>query len=299
MDETKVIGLLATAVGVAPTEAAELVETEEGFATLQTKMTDKLKGIKDEADGRALKLVTGAFKQAGVDAGVFEKGREFKENLAAAIDALNVKAAEKGSDALTPELALAHPAVKQKLNELSISIDQKVEAGKQQEREALKVERETFNREKLAGTVSEKAAAILDTLKPIFNEKPEKAATQRANLLASIVNGKFIEVNGEIFPADANGEVLKDASMNAVKLTDLVRKQTEALYDLPVSEPKQSPDVKQKDVATEKQGDNPYKEYKGPVPKNEAEVLAIRNDQNIPLAARKEVAAHWEAQEAK
>ena len=296
MDETKVIGLLATAVGVAPSEAAELVETEEGFATLQTKMTDKLKGIKDEADGRALKLVTTAFKAAGVDAVVFEKGREFKENLAAAVDALSSKAAEKAGEGLTPELALAHPAVKQKLNEITTSIEQRVEAGKAQEREALKTERENFAREKLTGTVTEKAAAILDSLQPIFNEKPEKAATQRANLLASIVSGKFIEVNGEIFPANADGTVLRDAGENAVKLSDLVRKQTEALYDLPVSTPKQSPAPKQADVPRTNPGEFAFKEYKGEAPKNEDAVLAIRNDQSLSLAARNEVKAYWEAQ---
>lgn len=296
MDETKVLGLLAAASGVAEAEVTDLVATDEGLATLQTAITSKLKGIKDEADGRALKLVTTAFKQAGVDDAVFEKGREFKVNLAAAVEALNTKAAEKGSETLTPEQALAHPAVKQKLNEITTSIDQRVEAGRQQEREALKTERENFAREKLAGTVSEKAATILDTLQPIFNEKPEKAATQRANLLASIVSGKFIEVNGEIFPADANGEVLKDASMNAVKLSDLVRKQTEALYDLPLSTPKASPAPRQSEVAATPQGDASFKEYKGPAPKNEADVLAIRNDQSLSLAARNEVKAFWEAQ---
>lgn len=247
MDE-KVIGLLATAVGVAATEAAELATTDEGIATLQTKLTAKLAGIKDDADGRALKLVTQAFKAAGVDAVVFEKGREFKENLSAAVSALESKVSEKAGESLTPEQALAHPAVKQKLNEAATATAGKVKEAQDQMRAELETERAAINRDRTVSKVSERANALIAELNPVFSTDPTRAANQRAKLLSEITAGNFVEVGGQLYPADKDGEVLKVLG-NPVDLDAFVRQQTTSLYDLPLSTERQSPGVTQSQVA--------------------------------------------------
>lgn len=287
MDE-KVIGILAAAVGVAPTEAAGLATTDEGIAQLQTKLTAKLAGIKDDADGRALKLVTQAFKASGVDAVVFEKGREFKENLAAAVSALESKAAEKAGDGLTPEQALAHPAVKQKLNEAATATASKVKEAEDRLRGELETERAAITRDRTVAKVSEQANAIIAQLNPVFSADPTRAAHQRAKLLAEITAGNFVEVSGRLYPADKDGEVLQVLG-NPVDLDAYVRQQTTSLYDLPTSTDRSSPGIKPGETASGA--------YAGPKTQEEVDAKTLELQRATP-AERAKVQTDFDAWQA-
>lgn len=292
----KAIAIISAASGAEATVVAEQLTSDEAPTAAATRLFEvKFNEQRDQGDQRATKKTRTEVEKALKDAGVTDA--KFSD-LPAAIQALKASAAAEAGKGITPEQALAHDAVKAKFNELTASIDQKVTAARAEERTAFEKERTDFEAGKLASRKAVLVDEQLTTLNPLLGE-PTKAVGRRAELVDRLSKLPTVEVNNELFEADANGEIKRNALGNPVKYADMVRRETERLYDLPVSSPKESPSVKQEEVANKSATDFTFKEFKGEAPKDEDAVLAIRNDQSIPLAARQEVAAYWEAEKAK
>lgn len=289
MDE-KVIGLLSAAVGAPAPEVAELIKSDEGIADLLAKHSTKLESLKRDADGRALRIVTKAIKDAGVEGEVFQEGRPFKDNVTAALDALKTHAAEAASGADAAPLVTE---LREKLNQATAATDRKVAEARADERRQFESQQREFEGRQLAARKAQLAEAQVTELSPVFGDAA-KAAGRRAALVAHLSTLPTVEVDGQLFEADAAGEIKRDASGNAVKYADLVRRETESRYDLPVSTHRESTGLNPSELANH--SGYQFKEFKGQAPKTEAEVLALRNDQSLSLAARKEVGAYWEAQ---
>jgi hypothetical protein len=265
----KAIAIISAASGADTTAVAERLQSDEAPAALATDLFEaKFTAQRDQGDQRATKKtrteVENALKAAGVPDAKFS-------DLPAAIDALKVKAA----DGLTPDQALAHPAVKQKLNELTASIDQKVTAAKQEERQAFEKERQEFSQKQVAAKKTTLADGLLATLNPVFGDAA-KAAFRKSQLIEHLATLPTVEVNGELFEADSQGELKTDALGNPVKYADMVRRETEARYDLPVSTDKSSPGVKQADVASaDARPIKTKEEYEQAYIKNQADSAAL------------------------
>lgn len=289
MDE-KVIGILAAAAGVAATEAAELVTTDEGIETLQGKMAAKVADVKKNADGRALKITRDAFISAGVDPDVFQEGRAFKENIGAAVESLHeVAVGKSGEGKLTDEQVLKHPAVVKFKNDLTLEADRKVEQAKKEVADGLKAEREAFEAQKIEGVVREYYSREVDKLNPNFSTNPAVAANQRKDLIEKLIKaGKHqLDAAGNPVLLDEEGEVKKDSMGNVVKAESLAREVTTQYYDLPVATERQGTAHQQP-----KPGDKV--EYKGPKTRDELnEKLA---NLNTP-ADRKKLTEEFEAHE--
>lgn len=288
MDE-KVIGVLAAAAGVAPTLAAELVTTEEGIADLQSKVTAKLADVKKNASGRAIKIATDALIAAGVDAAVFEEGREFKENVTAAVQAVQAKGG--AAKDLTDEQILKLPAVIKLKNELLLDTDRKVKAAETAAADALKKDREDFQKEQTLVGVRAWADKQIDELKPNFSDNPTIAANQREMLRNQIISAGTYQKEGDAYVlVDGQGEIMKDAMQNPLKAADKARQLAESLFGLPVSQPKESAGVRQGEVAT---GGT----YTGPKSQDEVDEAVAGMARNTP-AERAKVQADFVAWQA-
>ncbi len=288
MDE-KVIGILAAAAGVAPSLAAELATTDEGIAELQTKVTAKLADVKKNASARGLKIATDALVAAGAEATVFEDGREFKDNVAAAVEAIKGAAAASSANTLTDEQVLKLPAVVQLKNELLLDTDRKVKAAETAANEALKKDREAFQKDQVLVGVRSWAEKQVDELRPVFNPDPKVAANQRKDLIEKIVNAGTYRPEGAGYVLiDAQGEILKDAMQNVLKPEARARELAENFYGLAVSTHKDSANITQKDADGNKSGFQ-FKEFKGTPPKNDEEYLNLANDTSLSTAALKEL----------
>ncbi len=292
----KAIAIISAASGAEAPAVAEQLNSDEAPAATAAKLFEvKFTEQRDQGDQRATKKfrtdTEKLFKEAGVPDAKFS-------DLPTAIQTLKANAAADASKGITPEQALSNEAVKAKFNELTASIDQKVAAARVEERAAFEKERTTFEAGKLASRKAVLADTELAALNPVLGDE-KKAPGRRAELVERLSKLPTVEVDGQFFEADANGEIKRDALGNPVKYADMMRRETERLYDLPVSTPKDSPQVRQGDVPPTTPGNFAFKDFKGTPPKTEADLLAIRNDQSLPLAARKEAVAYWEAQEAK
>jgi len=288
----KAIAIISAASGADATVVAERLKSDAAAQAVAIEIFEpKYKEQRDQGHRTATMKERKAVEKIFKDAGVEDASADA---LPAAIEALKLVAAEDAGKGITPEQALGHPAVKSKLNELTTATESKVREAVDRVQGDFKAEREAFAQKQLAAKVTEKAAAVVAELNPVFSQDTTRAATQRADLLSRIASGQFVEVNGELFPADpaAPGEVLTDGLGHAVKLSDFVRKQTETLYDLPVSAEKSSPGVKPGDVLP--RTGFQFEHFKGDAPKTKDEIAALRADQTLPLAARKELAAYGE-----
>lgn len=297
MDE-KVIGILAAAAGVAPSLAAELATTDDGIAELQTKVTAKLADVKKNASARGLKIATDALVAAGAEATVFEDGREFKDNVAAAVEAIKGTAAATSANTLTDEQVLKLPAVVQLKNELLLDTDRKVKAAETAATEALKKDREAFQKDQiLVGVRSWAEKQVDEELKPNFSTDPKIAANQRKDLIEKIVNAGTYKPEGASYVlVDGQGEILKDAMQNVLKPEARARELAENFYGLPASIPKDSPQTGQGDVAAP--GAHAFKDFKGAPPKTEDEYMAQLNDTSLTPAAVTELKSYWSASQA-
>lgn len=297
MDE-KVIGILAAAAGVAPTLAAELATTDEGIAELQTKVTAKLADVKKNASARGLKIATDALVAAGAEATVFEDGREFKDNVAAAVEAIKGTAAATSANTLTDEQVLKLPAVVQLKNELLLDTDRKVKVAQTEAAEALKKDREAFQKDQiLVGVRSWAEKQVDEELKPNFSTEPKIAANQRKDLIDKIVAAGTYRPEGAGYVlVDGQGEIIKDAMQNVLKPEARAREIAESFYGLPVSTPKDSPSPKQADVAGGNANGYQFKAFKGTPPKNDNDFETLANDPNLSTAALKELQEYRAAQ---
>lgn len=255
----KLIGMLAAASGVAETEVAELIKTDEGIDSLSQTLDTKFTKVRDDADKRATKKTRTDVEKVLKDAGV-EDARF--DNLPAAIETLTTKAAESATGGKLDEATvLKHPAVVALKNKLTLETEQKVNEARQQEQQKLQQERESFAREQVAAQVREKAGALIDQLQPVFSQNPTVAANQRQRLLADLTSGRYLVENGELVPVDADGEVVKDAQLNPLKFEALVRKTVTDNFDLPVSTDRSAPTLTAEQIAA---GARAKQEYTGP-----------------------------------
>lgn len=288
----KAIAIISAASGAETSVVAEQLTSDEAPTAAATKLFEgKFTEQRDQGDQRATKKTRTEVEKALKDAGVTDA--KFSD-LPAAIQALKASAAADASKGITPEQALDHQAVKAKINELTASIDAKVAAAKVEERTAFEKERATFEAGKLASRKAILADEQLTVLNPLLGDAT-KAVGRRAELIERLSKLPTVEVDGQFFEAE-NGEIKRDALGNPVKYADMMRRETERLYDLPVSTPKDSPSVTDKDVAAGDAKAPVFTHFKGEAPKTEDAKLAICNDQSIPIAARKEVADYWEKQ---
>lgn len=252
--EEKITGILAAAAGVAATEAAELLTTDEGIATLQSKVTAKLADVKKNEGNRVLKdtrkAVEEVLKSAGVSAEVFEEGRGFKENITAAVEVLQSQSLTTGAKDLTPEQILKLEPVVRLKNEMTLDADRRVKAAETAAADALKKDREDFAKEQTLVGVRAWADTQIDLLKPNFSDNTAIAANQRAILRDQIIGAGTYRKEGDGYVLlDASGEIIRDSSENVLNPADKARLLAESLFGLPVSDPKASPGVKQSDVA--------------------------------------------------
>lgn len=277
----KLHGILAAAAGVAATEAAELASTDEGLDTLQSKISAKLADVKKNEGKRVLKdtrkAVETALQAAGVDADVFDEGREFKENLAAAVEALQSKTVADTGKGLTEEQVLKHPAVIKLKNELTLDTDRKVTAAKAEVAEALKKEQEDFRKEQNLVGVRAWAEKQVDELNPIFSTTSTIAAAQRKDLVDKIISAGTYQKEGDAYVlVDDKGEIIKDAMQNAVKPETKARQLAETFYGLPVSNPRDTPPLTAAEIAA---GARAKQDYTGPKTRAEydAKVLTLNS----------------------
>lgn len=259
----EVIGMLAAAAGVAETEAAELATTDEGRAALQGKIAAKLADVKTNADGRALKsarkAVEDALRAAGVEAAVFEPGREFKDNVTAAVEVLQAQTVADSGKGLSEEQVLKHPAVIKLKNELTLDTERKVNAAKAEVSESLKKEQDDFRREQNLVGVRAWVESQVDSLNPNFSDVPTIAAAQRKDLVAKIISVGTYQQEGTAYVlVDEKGEIIKDAMQNAVKPESKARELAETFYGLAISTDRQAPPLTAEQIAAGARSGLPY-----------------------------------------
>jgi len=254
MDE-KITGILAAAAGVAATEAAELLTTDEGIATLQSKVTAKLADVKKNEGNRVLKdtrkAVEEVLKAAGVSADVFEEGRGFRENVTAAVEALQSQSLTAAAKDLTPEQILKLEPVVRLKNEMTLDADRRVRAAETTAADALKKDREAFEQQQTLVGVRAWADTQIDALKPNFSDNPTIAANQRNILRDQIIGAGTYRKEGDSYVLlDAAGEIIRDSAENVLNPADKARQLAESLFGLPVSAPKTSTGIKPGQVAS-------------------------------------------------
>lgn len=284
----KLIGMLAAAAGVAETEVAELIKTDDGIESLSQTFDAKFTKVRDDADKRATKKtrteVEKVLKEAGAEDARFD-------NLPGALDALTSKATEAAAGGKLDEATvLKHPAVVALKNSLTLDIERKVSEARKEERQTLQTEREQFSREQTAATVREQANTLIDELKPVFSLNPTVAANQRKRLLDELTTRPYLLENGELVPVDAAGEVETDAMKNPLKFTALVRQIVTENFDLPTSQERNAPVLTAEQIAAGAKARLPYT---GPTSK-EAYADAL-NQLNTPAeraALREQFAAY-------
>lgn len=293
----QLLGIVAAAAGVAETEAAELATTDEGIASLKKKISDKdaakVLEIRKDANGRVLKIATAAFTKLGVDPTVFEEGREFKENLAAAAEALQSSALESaGKGTLTDEEVLKLPAVKKLRSDILAEADRKVETAKKEASESLTKERQEFRREQVEAKSLKYVREQIAEMNPDFGTNATIAANRQRDLEQRLLKELPWDADGEtVRLVDAEGEVLRDASHNVVQPADKVREIVTSYYELPISTHKDPSGISQTDVNRNQQTQLTH--YKGELPKTEADYVALANDPNLKSEALKEVQGYW------
>ena len=241
MDE-KVIGILAAAAGVAPTLAAELATTDEGIADLQAKVTAKLADVKRNASARGLKIATDALVAAGADATAFEEGREFKDNVAAALEGIQAKAASTAGGDLPEEQLLKLPAVVALKNRLTLETEQKVQTARKEAADSLKQERADFEKAQTMVGVRAWAEKQVTALDPNFSTNAEIATAQREDLIEKIISAGTYQKQGDGYVLlDKDGEIRKDTSENPLKPEEEARKLATRFYGLPVAGKREIP----------------------------------------------------------
>ncbi len=294
----KILGFLATAAGVAAPEAAELATTDEGIDTLIRKASErdasKVLDIRKDANGRALKIATAAFTKLGVDPSLFVEGREFKDNVAAAAEALQSSALESaGKGTLTDEEILKLPAVKKLKSDILSEADRKVEAAKKEASEALTKEKQEFRKEQVGAKALKYVRGLIDEMNPDFGKNPTIAANRRKELEAKLIKELAWDAEGDnVRLVDTEGEALRDASHNLVVPADKVREIVTSYYELPVSTERQSPGLTPEAAASAAAAD--AKKFQGEMPKTAADYAALLP--TLGPEAKQEVKA-WRAAE--
>lgn len=291
-DFQRLLGVVAATLNKPADEVAEAAKSEEGIATL----TDSFKVYRKTQYDAGHKASEKAIKST-VEAALRKRGAadaSFDE-LDAALDAVEASVRDKAGKSLTSEELLKQKPVIDALNAKDRERETAVQLAKTEAEQAVTKDREAFQKEQQSVKVENAARKAISTLNPNLHTDPAKAERQLNRLIADIKAGEYeVDATGNIRPVDEKGAYLTNEHGHPVVFDEHVRSIVTAEFDLPVSTPRDSPGLTPEQIAAG-QGQKGYEHFKGKRPETEAEVLAIRADQTIPLEARKEVAAEWEA----
>jgi hypothetical protein len=159
--------------------------------------------------------------------------------------------------------------------------------------EKISAQEKTFNKEKVFNSISEKALATFESLKPILSEDPQKAAKQRQILINELKGFEYEEQDGKIIILK-EGKVWEDQHGHRVELDNLVKDTAAQYFDFrKAEEDRSSPNGGKKGEAGAGAGSG--KKFSGKWPANEAEYMNILSDTSLPLADRSALQEEWKA----
>ncbi|GAB2866019.1 hypothetical protein [Hymenobacter ruber] len=289
----RLVGQVARALNIPAETVADYAESDEAIKGLSKAFKDNRETLDtagyQRAEGKIKQDVEKALKTRGVEAPSFDK-------LSEGLDQLETVAASRSGNTLTEDQARENPIVKKLLtdahNEKLLAVAQ---AGKDAET-ALEAKRTAFLKEQEDAQLETQARRyITEELNPNLNTDPAKAKKQVDRMVAEILaHPRKKEADGSFAPIDASGKLLDNGAGGSKSFTEFMRDvvTTDFGFDLP--EAKKRDHVPNGTPAPGTPGKFEFKEYKGAPPTTEAEVLAIRADQRLPLAQRQEVKAYWE-----
>ncbi|MCC3159685.1 hypothetical protein LJ737_20760 [Hymenobacter sp. 15J16-1T3B] len=286
----RLAGVLAPVLKKSKEEVADAAKSDETAAELAEAIKAHITNIDTSGYKRAeLKLkkdVEKLLAAKGVPDASFD-------NLTAGFDYLEQQAREKAGKVLTDEDVLSLPAVKKLINQHTVEKEQIKTVAKTEAEKALEEQVKTFRREQTNSKVEAEAARLIAELNPVFSQNPTVAANQRRILLDQLKAGQYEVKDGQLIPLKEDGTYQTDEHGHAVKFEDVVRGTVTSYYDLPVSKDRQSAGHDQSSFSG---GIQPQLEhFKGKLPSDEKEYMALANDPNIAPAALKEVQVYWES----
>lgn len=171
--------------------------------------------------------------------------------------------------------------------------EKKLEDLKKEMEDKVKATEAGFQKEKTFSKASEKALAILDALKPVLSEDPQKALRQKQILLNELKGFDFSEVNGELVILK-DGKPLEDEHGHSVKFDALVKNKASEFFDFQKSEGRTTPSGSGSGDGGSGAGKG---KYSGVMPKTEAEYMAVIADDKVALADRLALKEAWAAQQ--
>jgi hypothetical protein len=234
--EEKLLAFAATALNLEQAEVKELLEQDGGLEELTSKYTAHIKATKDAGYKSAERKVNTQYEQA------------LKEKFGLQSDAKGLDLIEEVNEVIETKIATAKPT---ELSEAQIKkhplylnlekqtqeIEKTVTSKFEQE---LKQKEEAWQQEKVFTSAKEKALTIIDSLKPILSEDPQKAAVQKSVIIEKLSAYKFLDNNGELVLLDKEGNRLENEHGHAVKFEEVVKTITTSYYDLQKVEQKSS-----------------------------------------------------------
>jgi hypothetical protein len=110
----------------------------------------------------------------------------------------------------------------------------------------LEAYKKTVEKERLFGSVSEKALIIFEGLDPILSEDPARAANQRRVFLNELGNVDYTIREGAVVLLDKEGNDLTDRLGNRVNFEDYVKEVAEKYFDFNIADPKSAPNHPQR-----------------------------------------------------
>lgn len=291
----KAIAMISAASGADASSVAERLNTDATPDALASELFEpKYKAQRDQGHNtgvdKTFRKISQALKAAGAEDVTLD-------TLSDAIAAVQSKAAAANPAALTPEQLLRQKPVVDALNAAKLATDNAVAAARQEERGLLAKDRQAFDKQRTDAAVRDEIRAQLNKDGKTPNYTPGREAVQEERLIDEIMrDGHYmLDDKGKPQLVDAEGVVLPGKMGLGVKtIADFVFEKAEVVHGWPVSSPRESAGLTAEDIAAGK--NKPvFVHFKGEMPKTEAELTAIRADQDIPLAARQEVKAAWEA----
>lgn len=291
------IKLLIAALGLTQTEAEAEVAKVESDPEAQKSLLDqhktKIDALKqtelDNGYKKGTKEVKFAFEKDikekfGITSD--KKGLELVEEL------VQTKTAGKDSpESITEDVVKKHPVYLNLENRLKT---EKADVEKEWKAKLAETEK-TYAKKETFKTVSEKALAEFEALKPILSEKPEIAAKQKARIIRELEGKDFqVDENG-ILVLGEDGKRKEDGHGNALKFGSFVKSIADDLgFEFKVADDRDSAggDNNKQD----KTGGEGGKKFTGTLPTNTQDYYNIVFDPAVPAEAKEEVKAYWSEQ---
>lgn len=279
--EEKLLAFAATALNLEQDEVKELLTQDGGLTELTAKYTAHIKATKDAGYKSAERKVNTQYEQA------------LKEKFNIQSDAKGLDLIEEASEQVETKLASAKPAeiteVQIKKHPLFLNLEKQLQENTttltSKFEQELKLKEEAWQQEKVFTSAKEKALSIIDSLKPILSEDPQKAANQKAVLIEKLSAYKFQDNNGELLLLDKDGNRLENEHGHAVKFDEVVKTITTSYYDLQK--------VEQRSSASRQPGEGTPPSVA--VPKNGEEYTKILADPNLTQEQKMAARDAWYA----